>query len=552
MGRFRSRFPVSPRGLPATRGPASGAAGPRTVTGATGPAAGKKAPSLPGPRAGRGLRSVPLLAAWVLFLLLAGVLAACVTNPATGRRQLLLVDRDREIRLGREALPGIRSEYGAYDDPALASWVKTIGGKLAAVTEDPSYPFSFTVLDSPVVNAFALPGGPVFVTRGLIAHANSEAELAGVLGHEIGHVEARHGAEQLSQQQLLAVGLGVAGMADPRLGRVRDLLGTAARLLLLSYSRRDEREADMLGVRYMARAGWDPLAFPAFLSVLDRLEQRSGQALPSWLSTHPAPADRVAVTRQLARKIRARKLARGKTLVRHREILLERVDGLVFGDDPRQGFLHDGLFRHPGLRFRVAFPPGWKLLNTNRFVAALDDPERPSARLVLELVPPGRANGLPPAEYVARLARRERFLDLDGSSTTVGGFPAWIGFATVPGREGTPPRPLLLAAIRDGEHLYRFVGAFAGRRDGDPVRAMERTVRSFARETDPAVLGVEPVRIHLVAVPGGRTLAEICATIPDLAVPCRDVALLNHVHRKDTVERGSRLKVPLRGCPIYP
>ena len=488
----------------------------------------------------------------LLAALLVALLASCVTNPATGRRQLLLVDRDREIRLGREALPEIRAEYGAYEDPALASWVEEIGKKLAAVTEDPGYPFTFTVLDSPVVNAFALPGGPVFVTRGLVAHANSEAELAGVMGHEIGHVEARHGAEQLSQQQLLGVGLGIAAVADPRLGRFQDLLGTAARLLLLSYSRRDEREADMLGVRYMARAGWDPLAFPEFLSVLDRMERRSGDTLPPWLSTHPSSAERVAATREMARKIRAKKLAKGKALVVNRGILLRRVDGLVFGDDPRQGFVHEGAFRHPELRFRVAFPPGWKVVNTNRFVAALDDPREPRARLVLELVPPQEARDLAPADYVARLARKERFLAVDGGPVTIGSFPAWIGYATLPPADGAPARPLLLAAIRDGKLLYRFVGAFAGKRDGAAPRAMERAIRSFARETDPAVLGVEPVRVRLVTAPGGKTLEELCGTLEGLAVPCRDVALLNHLRRKDVVEKGFRLKVPLRGCAIFP
>ena len=487
-----------------------------------------------------------------LALALAAALAACVTNPATGRRQLLLVDREREIRLGREALPQIRGEYGAYRDEALAGWVAGIGKKLAAVTEDPDYPFSFTVLDSPIVNAFALPGGPVFVTRGLVAHANSEAELAGVLGHEIGHVEARHGAEQLSQQQLLGVGLGLASLAGSRVARFRDLLGTGARLLLLSYSRRDEREADMLGVRYMTRAGWDPRAFPEFLGVLDRMERRSGDTLPTWLSTHPSSAERVATTRALARKARDRALAQGRKLVFHRPALLERVRGLVYGDDPRHGFVHEGAYRHPELRFRVAFPAGWKVVDTNRFVAALDDPDRPTARLVLELVPPRESRGLSPAGYVARLAREEGFTTVDGSPATIGGFPAWIGFASIPGGDAAPPRSLLLAAIRDGERLYRFVGAFAGGARSPAVRAMERAIRSFARETDPAVLGVKPVRIRLVTAPGGKSLAELCPSFRDLASPCAEVALLNHLEEGKPVDRGFVLKVPTRGCAIFP
>ncbi|RMH15510.1 MAG: peptidase M48, partial [Gemmatimonadetes bacterium] len=195
--------------------------------------------------------------AWARAAPLVALLAwACAVNPATGRRQLVLFGEDREIAMGREADRAFAAQLGEVDAPELTAYVRDLGLRLAAVSERPDLPWSVRVLDDPTVNAFALPGGFLFVTRGLLASLDSEAELAGVLGHEIGHVTARHSAERLSRQQLQSLGLGLGMVLSTDLRRVGDLVSTGLALVDLRFSRGDELEADHLGARYMARAGY--------------------------------------------------------------------------------------------------------------------------------------------------------------------------------------------------------------------------------------------------------------------------------------------------------
>src|SRR5438093_2557951 len=149
------------------------------------------------------------------LLLVAGAALACATNPATGARQIMLVSESQEIAMGRDYDKQVAASIGLYADTALQRWIQQFGTRLAATSERPKLPWTFRVVDDPVVNAFALPGGYIYVTRGILAHLNSEAELAGVVGHEIGHVTARHPASQTSKQQLAPLGLAVASIASP-------------------------------------------------------------------------------------------------------------------------------------------------------------------------------------------------------------------------------------------------------------------------------------------------------------------------------------------------
>jgi len=481
------------------------------------------------------------LAVVLLAALAAAALIACATNPATGRSQLILVSADKEREMGLSAVPGVMEEFGAYDDPALAQWVAGIGKGLAAKTERPELPYQFTVLDSPVVNAFALPGGPTFVTRGLIAHADSEAELAGVMGHEIGHVVARHGAEQASRGQLLNLGLGAASIARPELQRFGQLLGAGAQMLLLRYSRDAEREADMLGVRYIGRAGYEPTAMSRFLGVLDQLAQESGKSLPGWLSTHPDPGERVATTLRLARAAPAPANPRVG-----REELLARVDGLVFGDDPRQGFQKGLTFHHPQLRFRFDLPEGWKAINTRAAVAATDDEEKPTAQLALRLAPADAAQ-LSPAAFVERLKQKNPNASFDGAAAVQNGVDAWRGAIVVHGDSGATRLSAVFARVEG--RLYQFLGATS---DEAKRPALDRALRSLRPETDPAALGVRPVVVRLAKVPAGTALPEFCAQRKDLGAPCKVVGDLNHLPSDARAAGTATWKYPVRQSAVYP
>ena len=254
----------------------------------------------------------------VAFLLL----AACAVNPATGRREISLVSESREIQMGRDADPEITASLGMVDDPELQAYVTRLGDMLAATSERPALPWSFKVVDDPLVNAFALPGGFIYVTRGILAHFDSEAELVGVLGHEIGHVTARHSANQISRQQLQQIGLGVGSILSENVRSASGVLGAGLQMLNLSYSRGNESQSDELGLRYMGRAGYDGSALIGVFRMLAEASGGSSGRLPEWQLTHPYPENREADIRGLL----AASGASGGTV--GRDAFLERLDVL--------------------------------------------------------------------------------------------------------------------------------------------------------------------------------------------------------------------------------
>jgi predicted Zn-dependent protease len=218
-------------------------------------------------------------------------MSACATNPATGKRQLALIGEEQEIQMGREAAASVAQTIGLVDDKALQAYVAQIGQRAAEASERPNLPWEFHVVDDPTPNAFALPGGFIYITRGMLGLMTSEAELAGVLGHEIGHVTGRHSVNQLSKAQLAQLGMGLGSIFVPEMRPYQSLVGAGLELMFLKYSRDHEREADELGFEYMRKRGYDVGEFDDVFAALGRIgeQEGSGGALPSWLLTHPAP-----------------------------------------------------------------------------------------------------------------------------------------------------------------------------------------------------------------------------------------------------------------------
>src|SRR5437667_1296660 len=303
-----------------------------------------------------------------LVALVAVVVVGCAVNPATGARQLMLISESQEIAMGRDYDQQVAASIGLYADTAWQRWIQQFGARLAASSERPNLPWTFHVVDDPVVNAFALPGGYIYVTRGLLAHLGSEAELASVVGHEIGHVTARHSVSQMSKAQLLNVGLMVGMILRPQLQNFGGLAQAGLELLFLKYSRNDESQADELGLRYLTRAGYDPRPMTQVFRTLERVGAVEGEGrVPTWLSTHPDPGDR---GRRIATAIAAQPAGQAGTRV-ERDAYLQRIDGIVFGEDPREGYFKANAFYHPGMRFRVEFPQGWKPSNQKQAVGAM-------------------------------------------------------------------------------------------------------------------------------------------------------------------------------------
>jgi predicted Zn-dependent protease len=258
----------------------------------------------------------------------------------------------QEIQIGQEMDQQVRQEMGLYDDRELQSYVADIGLRLAKNSHRPHLPWHFAIVDVPAVNAFALPGGYIYLTRGILAYLGSEAEMAGVLGHEIAHVTARHAVQAYSRATGAQLGLIFAGIFVPQTRPFGQLAEGALGLLFLKYGREDELESDRLGAEYAAKTGWTPRAVPEFLATLARLSEATDRrGVPNWLSTHPMPEDRVARIDDVVKKLEASSPG-GGFAVREDEYL-RRIDGIVFGDNPREGIVRGRQFLHPEMRFAM-------------------------------------------------------------------------------------------------------------------------------------------------------------------------------------------------------
>ena len=475
-------------------------------------------------------RAASKLAVLVLTsLALAALLAGCATNPVTGRREISLVSTGQEEQMGREGYSAVLAEYGAYDDPKIQAYVDQLGQKLGKVSHLPNLTWHFTVIDDPTVNAFAMPGGYIYVTRGILAHLNSEAQLAGVLGHEIGHVTHRHSAEQITRQQFAGLGLGVASMLSPALARYSNVAQQALGLMFLSFSRTHETEADQLGVEYSTAANYDSREMPSTYAMLQRVGERAGSRLPAFLNTHPDPGDRLQRTGELSRAATA-----GKTglIVRHAEYI-QRLDGMVYGADPRQGYFEGDVFYHPQLRFVLTLPSGWAHENGHTAVTAAAPQQRAMMQLTLST-----GNGLSPSAFVSRLQQDGKITGAQGGSESIGGYPAWAGSVTVADANGQAQ--VLAAAFirRSPDQFFQVLGRSAQAGDAD-FNAILDSARSFRSLTDPSRLSPEPARVHVTRAPGGTTFASAIGTG---GVDPEEVAILNNRTLEDRLPAGELVK----------
>jgi predicted Zn-dependent protease len=399
---------------------------------------------------------------------------------------------------------------------------------LAAVSERPALPWSFRVVDDPIVNAFAVPGGFLYVTRGILAHFNSEAELAAVLGHEIGHVTARHSASQMSQQQLAQVGL-VAGMVlAPRLQDLAGLAQAGLGLMFLKFSRDDERQADELGLRYLTRAGYQPSEMPKVFAMLASVSQgEGGNRLPTWLSTHPDPEDR---QQRIAQLIAALPDTVGRSV--NRNDYLRRLGGLTFAQNPREGFFRGQTFMHPDLRFQLTFPEGWKAVNQRQAVVA----QPPGQDGLLQLTLDQAAS---PEAAVRAFVGQEGITPGAVRSLSAGGLPA----ASAPFVATTDEGRLagVVGAVALDRRVYRLLGVATevGWPAYEPAAAA--TLGSFARLTDRAALAVQPLRLEIVTVTRAMTLQEFHRQYPS-QVSLDVVARLNQLRPADRLAAGQLVK----------
>lgn len=478
----------------------------------------------------------PAAALLACFALL--FVANCSTNPATGKPQLAMVSEAQEVSMGREAAQQAAQQIGLYEDAELQAYVSRLGKELAAQSERPNLPWSFQVVDDPSVNAFALPGGFIFVTRGLMTHLTSEAELVSVLGHEIGHVTGRHSVEQMSKAQLAQIGL-VAGMIlQPELARsYGDLAQTGLGLLFLKYGRDDEREADDLGLRYLVAENYDPREMPQVFETLRRVSEREAQGgrVPGWMSTHPTPENRIE---RISSQVASLDRDFSKATV-GRERYLQAMDGVVFGQNPREGYFRGNTFIQPELGFQIEFPQGWKASNQKQAVGAISS--REDAVVVVSL------SGQSSPEQAAReFFSQQGIVQGQALRGNAGGLPTVSRtFGVQRGQSGDLQG--IAAFVEHNNRVYQILGYTLADRARNYDNELSSALGSFSRVTDRRLLDVDPQRLDVVSLPSAMTLQEFDRRYPS-TVDLQTLAIINQAQPSTRFDAGTEVKRVVGGA----
>lgn len=462
------------------------------------------------------------LPTFVSMPLIAGLAfhSACAVNPVTGDRQLSLISEAQEIQMGQQAAQQVAQSIGLVDDQALQQYVQRIGTAMAVQSERPNLPWTFGVVDDPTPNAFALPGGPIFVTRGLLGLMRSEAELAGVLGHEIGHITAKHSVTLMSRAQIAQIGLGVGSILVPEIAQLGQVAGAGLQLLFLSYGRDAERQADDLGFRYALQQNYDVRDMVNVFAQLQRAGEAAGQSpLPTWLASHPYPEERIQRIQQALAEL-DRDLGSTNSNV---NAYMNRIENLVYGVNPRAGFFEGPLFLHPDLRFRLQFPQGWNTQNLAQSVSGISPDQDAIMQLTL-------AQGSE-VQAANQFFQQQGMESSQVSRTTINGFPAVTGYFQAQTQDGTLAG--VAAFISFDNRTYQILAYTPAQLLQRYDRVFRDAIGSFARLTDPRALNAQPDRIAIVRTTRAMTLAEFNRQYPS-TIEIAELALINQLENANS------------------
>ncbi len=490
----------------------------------------------------RRLTTTILLAVVVLHL------SGCVTGKSlvTGRKRAYGYTWQQEIELGKEADVEIVGQFGLYDDEELATYVENLGQRLLAESHArrPEAPaevqqtvFTFRVLDSPVINAFALPGGYTYVTRGLLAHVENEAQLAVIIGHEIGHVVGRHASIRAATQtfgQALLIGGALGGQAIFGGDTGASILqggGTIAQLAFLSYGRDAERESDKLGVEYAAITGYSSDEGAGFFHTLSRLSEASDSRVPSFLSTHPDPGERDTQIHRMAAEW-SLTYPGGRVM---RDALLAQIDGIVVGENPRSGFTEDRVFYHPDLAFRFPVPPGYSVSNQASKVILFAEDEASAMVVSIE-------EGVGTAREAA-----EKFGAQDGMTVVQSGIGSAYGlpaqFVVADVDDSSDPALRLRAHyVEYNGRVYSILGLASREAYSERQAGFIRTMQGFAPLRDALKLNVQPARLRVRTTASGGVFRSLIPSSGAGGFSARELAILNQVELGEAIPAGTALK----------
>jgi predicted Zn-dependent protease len=482
----------------------------------------------------RKIVSKTTIAAIVVALIVWAV--SCAINPVTHKRELMLLSAADEVEMGRQTDPQVIQTFGQYEDAELARYVAALGKKLGALSHQPNLAYSIKVLDSPVVNAFAVPGGYVYLTRGILAYLNDEAELAGVVAHEIGHIAARHSAQQYSRAQVAQLGLGLGSMVSKTFSKYAGVAEFGVGMLFLSFSRDDERQADALGVEYSSKAGYDANHMANLFVSLERLNPGEAQGgLPGWFSTHPNPPDRIAAIKRDTQVWQA-KIQQTKFAV-NRDQYLKQIDGIVFGEDPRQGYVEGNIFYHPQLRFQFPVPAGWKVNNTASQVQMFNQEQ--NAIILFSMAPEKSPSAAADAfinESKAAVIKSER--------TQVNGLQAHRIISDVTTEQGIIR--VMSYFIQKGQTVYAFLGYTEQSRFNGYSSIFEQTMGRFKNLTDASKINVKADRLAVKKTTTQGSLRQALQKFGGPENKWEALAIINGMQLGDAVPNNTIIKLVVK------
>ena len=483
--------------------------------------------------------------ALAIVLAAAGLmLAGCSTNPVTGQHDITFVSEKSEIEEGRRAHEQVIRAYGVYEDQALQDYINGIGQRLAKLSHRPELEFHFTVIDSDEINAFALPGGYIYVTRGILAYLNSEAEVAGVIGHEIGHVTARHSVKQQSQSAITNIlGMGAAIMTGS--GAVADLAGIGGEALLRGYGREMELQADGLGAEYIARAGYNPQAMIWVVGTLKnqetferdraRAEARDPNIYHGVFATHPDNDTRLQQAIVASGKAGTQLKDGG---VVNRDEYLNRIDGLPFGSSRQQGMIRDNRFYHADLGITLAFPKGWRVQNGREQLVAMPRTKDSIIAMSTDQLKDKET----PQDFLRRTLKGRNMengeiMNLDGGL---------LGYSAIVPDANTPfgSAPVRVGAIAMGKSVYVFLAASRSSQNAQPAsdRVFISVMETFRKMRTAEFPLAEPYRIKIERATGATRVADVVKSVPLNEYAAQQIRLINDLYPAKEPKPGERFK----------
>ncbi|MGD2089104.1 MAG: M48 family metalloprotease [Candidatus Aminicenantes bacterium] len=482
-----------------------------------------------------------LIISMAVFLVQSG----CAVNPVTGKKEIMLISESMEINMGKEIDQGLRREYGFYDDPQLTAYVAQIGQEMVPHCHRPHLEYHFAILDTPVENAFAAPGGYIYITRGLMAMLNSEAELATVIGHELGHVNARHSARQMTRSILFTLGIVIASELSEDFRKIAPISMIATQLLFLKYSRSDEYQADALGVEYSIKIGYSAHEMVNFFASLQRLtEAKGGGGIPNFLSTHPLTPRRIERVKELLQTEEYSGVGSLAQLKVERNGYLNRLKGLVYGKNPRQGYVQGNTFYHPDMRFYFNIPAGWKVNNTPMQVTM--GPAGGKAVILLKAESSAESLDGYTKKMLNKLTNPQI---LQEGYSYINGMNAYHSLAAMltdtSAGEGQTAQELnvLISCIRKEGIIYTFFSA-ASQSDYPTYQyAINNTISSFNRLSNPAYINRRPNRVAIRRSRQNQTLGNFLSTLRIPRNDWKQIALINGMDVNHQLSANQLVKI---------